>query len=159
MLSFVGSEVIRILCFLQIGIIIHQAWNQIKKKANEGKKIQKIFDDPESRDYVVCEVLHSIVCFVVTVQSSPQRVSRYLFHRVFFIFSILCPYFLQSFTTKEKQILIIFFHFRGHDITWYFFLYLNLFMSFFWSISHISICILKYVWHLWLLFGLFTILV
>lgn len=113
MLSFVGSEVIRILCFLQIGIITHQAWNQIKKKANEGKKIQKIFDDPESRDYVVCEVLHSIVCFVVTAQSSPQRVSRYLFHRVFFIFSILCPYFLQSFTTKEKQILIIFFHFRG----------------------------------------------
>lgn len=121
MFSLVAWEVIRIFCFLQIGILTHQAWNQIKKKANAGEKkeiiqsIFKVFDDPESRGYVLCDVFHSFVCFVVNVQSSCQRVSRHFFHIVFLIFSILSPFFLLSFTTKENQILIIFFHYQGHN--------------------------------------------
>lgn len=85
------------------------------KKKEIIQSIFKVFDDPESRGCVLCDVFHSFVCFVVNVQSSCQRVSRHFFHIVFLIFSILSPFFLLSFTTKQNQILIIFFHYQGHN--------------------------------------------
>lgn len=72
--------------------------------------------DPESRDYVVCKGLHDLIYFVVNVQRSPVKVSRYIFQTFFFAFSTLSSFFLQSFTRKENKFLILLFYYQGGNI-------------------------------------------
>lgn len=105
------------------------------------KRLFCVFDDPESRDYVLCKVLHSFLYFVVNVQSFPRRVSRYPFHIVFFIFSVLSPFFLQSFTRKEKQVLLLFFCYQGHNFFTTFLLFLNLYVLFCLSVLSLLHCL------------------
>lgn len=58
------------------------------------------------------------LCFLwLLYRPLPKEFPVYLFNIVFFIFSILYTFFLQSFTTKEKQILITFFHHQGHNFS------------------------------------------
>lgn len=162
MLSLVGSQVIRILCILQIGILTHQTWNQIKKKANEGKKIKVSFKFSMILNQ---EVMVSVkYCIQLCVLWLLYRALPREFPDTFFIdFSSYFQFYALTFSSlsqpKKNKFKLSSFIIEDITFSWYFFLYLNLFMLFFWSISHISICILKYVWHLWLLFGLFTTLV